>query len=459
MLHCIRRLVMGFRRLLRRVSATQIIVFAFLAIILSGSMLLMLPVSSRDGQSASFITALFTATSATCVTGLSVVDTFTQWSGFGQAVILCMIQVGGLGFMTIASLAFMMVNRKMGLKNRMVLAQSMGLDQMDGILRMVRHVLVGTFSIELIGAVVLTLRFLSCTTPGKAVWWGVFHSVAAFCNAGFDVLGAVESGGSLIPFCTDLTVNVTLMILIIVGGLGFFVWEDILEKRSFRKLTVYSRLVLIISGVLVVGGALMFLLLEWNNPQTLGALTTPQKILAGFFHSVSTRTAGFYTFSQAELTDASKIVTDLLMFIGGSSGSTAGGVKTVTIGVVLLSVIATARGRSRLTVFHRTISSQQIRNAVSVVTMVFFLGLVSGMIVSVTNGLDVMDCLYETISAIATVGLSTGITGGLNLLSKCILIVLMFFGRVGVMTISLGFLMPDQAEERYHFAETNLLIG
>ena len=459
MLHSIRSLVMRLRRLLRRVSATQIIVFTFLAIILVGSMLLMLPLSSRDGRSASFLTALFTATSATCVTGLSVVDTFTQWSGFGQGVILCMIQVGGLGFMTIVSLAFMMVNRKMGLKNRMILAQSMGLDQMDGILRMVRHVLVGTFSIELVGAVVLTLRFMGCTDPGKAVWWGIFHSVSAFCNAGFDILGAVDSGGSLMPFCTDLTVNVTLMFLVIVGGLGFFVWEDILEKRSFRKLTVYSRLVLIISGALVAGGTVVFLLLEWDNPRTLGELTVSQKILAACFHSVSTRTAGFYTVSQAGLTDASKIVTDFLMMIGGSSGSTAGGVKTVTMGVLLLSVVATARGRSRLTVFHRTISPQQLRNAVSVVTLVFFIGLVSGMVLSVTNGLDVIDCLYETISAIATVGLSTGITGGLNLLSKLMLIVLMFFGRVGVMTISLGFLMPDQVEERYHFAETNLLIG
>jgi trk system potassium uptake protein TrkH len=291
------------------------------------------------------------------------------------------------------------------------------------------------------------------------VWWRVFHSISAFCNAGFDILGAVEAGGSLMPFCTDPVINVMLMILIIVGGLGFFVWEDILDKRSFRKLTVYSRLVLIISGMLVVGGAVIFLLLEWSNPLTLGALTTPQKVFAGLFHSVSTRTAGFYTFPQAGLTDASKIVTDFLMLIGGSSGSTAGGIKTVTMGVLLLSVIATARGRSRLTVFHRTISPQQIRNAVSVVTMVFSIGLVSGMIVSVTNGLDVMDCLYETFSAIATVGLSTGITGGLNLLSKCMLIVLMFFGRVGVMTVSLGFLVPDQAEERYHFAETNLLIG
>ena len=459
MLHHFRSLTMRLHRLLRRVSATQVIVFAFLAIILAGSMLLMLPVSSRNGQSVGFLTALFTATSATCVTGLSVVDTFTQWSGFGQTAILCMIQIGGLGFMTIASLAFMMVNRKMGLKNRMILAQSMGIEQMDGILRMVRHVLVGTFSIELIGALVLTVRFLQYTDPGKAVWWGVFHSVSAFCNAGFDILGAVDAGGSLVPFCTDLTINVTLMVLIVVGGLGFFVWEDILEKRSFRKLTVYSRLVIIISGVLILGGAGIFLLLEWSNPHTLGALTAPQKILAAFFHSVSTRTAGFYTFSQAGLTDASKIVTDFLMLIGGSSGSTAGGVKTVTMGILLLSVIATSRGRSRLTVFHRTISLRQIRNAVSVVTMVFSIGLVSGMIVSVTNGLDVLDCLYETISAIATVGLSAGITGSLNLLSKLMLIVLMFFGRVGVMTISLGFLMPDQAEERYHFAETNLLIG
>jgi len=449
------------RRLIRRSGSNALMVIAlgFAGIILLGAALLALPFAARTGESIGFFDGLFTSTSAVCVTGLIVRDTGTTFSLFGKIVLLCLIQVGGLGFMTFATMLMRLLGRQISLRERMILRESMNEEGVGGMVRLISWVAKSAFTVELAGAIVLALRFVPQFGPVKGMGYSVFHSVSAFCNAGFDVLGAVESGGSLIPFCTDLTVNVTLMILIIVGGLGFFVWEDILEKRSFRKLTVYSRLVLIISGVLVVGGALMFLLLEWNNPQTLGALTTPQKILAGFFHSVSTRTAGFYTFSQAELTDASKIVTDLLMFIGGSSGSTAGGVKTVTIGVVLLSVIATARGRSRLTVFHRTISSQQIRNAVSVVTMVFFLGLVSGMIVSVTNGLDVMDCLYETISAIATVGLSTGITGGLNLLSKCILIVLMFFGRVGVMTISLGFLMPDQAEERYHFAETNLLIG
>lgn len=459
MARLIRKIFLPIRHLMRRVSVTQIIALAFLGIIATGSLLLTLPAASRSGQGAPFLTALFTATSATCVTGLTVVDTFTQWSGFGQGIILVLIQIGGLGFMTVVSMAFLLVNRRMGLKNRLILAQSFGIEQMDGILTLVRHVLIGTFSIELAGALILFVRFLSVTDPAHALWWGVFHAVSAFCNAGFDILGAVATGGSLTPFCTDLTVNLTLMVLVAVGGLGFFVWEDILQNRSFRKLTVYSRLVLVISGGLIVFGWVVFMLLEWNNPLTVGGLSAGEKVLACLFHSVSTRTAGFYTVSQGGLTDGSKIISDLLMMIGGSSGSTAGGIKTVTFGVLVLSVIAAARGRSRVTVFRRSVPDSCVRNATAVASGVIALGVSAGIVLSVTNGIPFMDCFYETASAIATVGLSTGITPGLNMGSKLLLIVLMYFGRVGIMTISLGFLVSDRTEERYQYAETNLLIG
>lgn len=454
-----RKLLLRLQRYLGRFSAMQIIVLVFLAIILVGCWLLTLPISARSREATPFLTALFTATSCTCVTGLALVDTCTHWSGFGQAVILLLIQIGGLGFMSIVTLFFFAVHHKIGLKERMIMAQSLGMDSLSGIVKMVRMVLLRTFLLEGVGAVILTVRFCFQMPLGKALWWGVFHSISAFCNAGFDIMGAVDAGGSLVNYVADPAVNLTLMALIVLGGLGFFVWDDLLRHRRFRDLSVHTRLVLVISGVLILGGTAVFALLEWNNPATLGGLPAGEKLLAALFQSVTTRTAGFYTIPQGALTGASKAVTDFLMFIGGSSGSTAGGVKTVTMGVLLLSVIATSRGRSRVTVFHRTISAQQISDAVSIVTMVFLAAFVSGVFLSVSNGLDFMDCLYETISAIATVGLSTGITPALNLASQLVIIVLMFFGRVGVMTISLGFLVSNQAQERYRYADTKVLIG
>ena len=437
----------------------QMIVLTFLAIILLGGLLLSLPISSRSGQWTSYLSSVFTATSATCVTGLTLFDTYTYWTGFGQAVILILIQVGGLGFMTIASLFFLLANRRIGLRQRVLMAQSLGIDQLSGIVKLVHHVLVRTAIVEGVGALILTIRFSLLVPFDRALWWGVFHSVSAFCNAGFDVVGAVDVGGSLIPFVGDWVVNFTIIALITVGGLGFFVWEDVLSKRSFRKTTVYTKMVLIISAILALGGGAVIALLEWNNPATLGNLPAAEKCLAALFQSVTSRTAGFYSIPQGTLRDATKTITDVLMFIGGSSGSTAGGVKTATMGVLVLAVIAAARGRSRVTVFHRTISAQQVSDAVAVTSMVFGLALSASLVLSATNGLPMIDCLFETISAIATVGLSTGITPLLNEISQILLIILMYFGRVGVMTVSLGFLFSNAAEERYKYADTKVMIG
>lgn len=459
-------MVLKFRLLLLRLrqagdklSALQIIAMVFVAIILAGALLLTLPFAAKSGQSTPFLTALFTATSCTCVTGLSLVDTFTHWSMFGQVVMLLLIQIGGLGFMTILTLFFFIMHRRIGLKERMIIAQSFGLDKLSGIVKMVKKVLRRTLIMEASGALILTVRFALQMPLPRAVWCGVFHAVSAFCNAGFDILGAVEQGGSLVVYAADPVVNITLMILIVTGGLGFFVWEDILTKKRFHDLAVYTRLVLLISAVLLFGGAALFALLEWNNPATLGTLPAGGKLLAAMFQSVTVRTAGFYTISQGALCDASVAVTDLLMFIGGGSGSTAGGAKMVTVGVLLLSVLATAHGRSRVTVFHRTISGDQIKNAVAVTAMMFIAVFAAGIILSVLNNLPVQDCIYETISALATVGLTTGITTRLNTISQLVLVILMFFGRVGIMTISLGFLLSDGAKERYRFADTKLLIG
>lgn len=455
----LRRIWLRLRRTIGSFTPMQIIVLVFLAIILTGGLLLTLPISSKSGVPTPFLTALFTATSCTCVTGLALVDTFTHWSTFGQVVMLLLIQIGGLGFMTIVTLFFFAVHRRIGLKERLVMAQSLGLEGLNGVVKMVKLVLLRTLIVEGTGAVLLTLRFCFQMPFGKALWWGVFHSVSAFCNAGFDIMGAVEAGGSLVTYVGDPVVNLVLMALITLGGLGFFVWDDILKHKRFKRLAVHTRLVLVISGVLTLGGAVLFALLEWNNPGTLGGLPVGQKLLAALFQSVTTRTAGFYTIAQGALTDASLVLTDVLMLIGGSSGSTAGGVKTVTVAVLLLSIIATARGRSRVTVFHRTINHKQIRDAVSVVGMALIVAFGGAMFLSVSNGLPFMNCIYETISAIATVGLTTGITPSLNAVSQIIIIVMMFFGRVGIMTISLGFLLSDRAEERYRFAETKVLIG
>lgn len=455
----LRRIWLRLRRTIGSFTPMQIIVLVFLAIILTGGLLLTLPISSKSGVPTPFLTALFTATSCTCVTGLALVDTFTHWSTFGQVVMLLLIQIGGLGFMTIVTLFFFAVHRRIGLKERLVMAQSLGLEGLNGVVKMVKLVLLRTLIVEGTGAVLLTLRFCFQMPFGKALWWGVFHSVSAFCNAGFDIMGAVEAGGSLVTYVGDPVVNLVLMALITLGGLGFFVWDDILKHKRFKRLAVHTRLVLVISGVLTLGGAVLFALLEWNNPGTLGGLPVGQKLLAALFQSVTTRTAGFYTIAQGALTDASLVLTDVLMLIGGSSGSTAGGVKTVTVAVLLLSIIATARGRSRVTVFHRTINHKQISDAVSVVGMALIVAFGGAMFLSVSNGLSFMNCIYETISAIATVGLTTGITPSLNAVSQIIIIVMMFFGRVGIMTISLGFLLSDRAEERYRFAETKVLIG
>ncbi len=437
----------------------QIIVLVFLAVILAGAALLTLPASSRSGRPTDFLSALFTATSATCVTGLIVVDTGTHWSGFGQAVILIMIQIGGLGFMTIASIFFFALRQKIGLKQRLVISQAFSLDDMSGIVRFVKHVLLGTLAVEGAGAAILCVRFWPEFGFLRALWYGVFHAVSAFCNAGFDVLGDLEAGGSLCRYVSDPAVNITIMLLIVIGGLGFAVWGDVRKNRRFSRMSVYTRLVLLITLGLIFGGAAILALLEWNNPATLGGLTPGGKLLAALFQSVTLRTAGFTTIDQNALSDVSKAVSDLLMFIGGSSGSTAGGVKTVTIGVVILYAVGTARGRSQVTAFKRTVSPRAVSQAVAIVLLVFALALLGAGMLCVCDGVALENALYETISALCTVGLTTGITSSLGAASRILLMIYMFFGRVGIMTISVGFMAANPAAERTQYAQTKIMIG
>ena len=447
------------RTFFRRIRPGQLIVLVFLGIILLGAGLLCLPAAARSGQPTPFLTSLFTATSATCVTGLIRVDTGTHWTMFGQAVILLLIQVGGLGFMTIACLFFFALRRRIGLRQRMVLAQALGSDTYSGIVSLVRNILRGTAAVEGVGALILFFRFLPEFGFGRALWYGVFHSVSAFCNAGFDVLADVDAGGSLCRYATDPVVNFTIMALIVIGGLGFAVWGDIRHHRRFSRLSVYSRLVVIITTVLIFGGAGVFAALEWNNPNTIGDLTVPQKLMAALFQSVTLRTAGFATFDQNALSDVSKAASDLLMLVGGSSGSTAGGVKTATVGVILLSAWSTARGRTSVHVMKRRIPRQAVENASALFILVLLLSGLGAAFLSIADHVSLENALYETISALCTVGLTTGITSSLGTASQIILIVLMFFGRLGIMTISVGFMAANRAEERVSYAETKIMIG
>ena len=451
-----------FRRIgrpFRAMKPGRLIVLVFLGIILLGAGLLCLPAASRSGQPTDFLTSLFTATSATCVTGLIRVDTGTHWSMFGQAVILILIQVGGLGFMTIACLFFFALRRKIGLRQRMVIAQALGSDSYSGLVSLVRNILRGTAAVEGAGALILFFRFLPEFGFGRALWYGVFHSVSAFCNAGFDVLADVDVGGSLCRYVSDPVVNLTIMALIVIGGLGFAVWGDIRHNRRFSRMQVYTRLVILITLVLIFGGAGIIAALEWNNPGTIGGMTVPQKLLAVLFQSVTLRTAGFASFDQNALRDVTKAFCDMLMLVGGSSGSTAGGVKTVTVGVILLATWSTARGRSDVRVMRRTIPQRAVSSALALFILVLAISMFGALFLCVTDGVSLENAVYETISALCTVGLTTGITPALSAASQIVLIVLMFFGRLGIMTISVGFMAADPAEDRVKYAETKIMIG
>ena len=443
----------------KRLSPMQIIAIVFATIILVGTLLLMLPIASRDGASCGFRPALFTATSATCVTGLVMYDTWTQWSGFGQIVILSLIELGGLGFMTAASLVIFLLRKKVGLKQRMLMAQALSLTDMESVVKLQKVVLCGSLLIQFAGAAILTARFWPEFGWLRAVRWGVFHSVSAFCNAGFDIFGVLQPGGSLMVFNNDPVVLLTLGTLIAVGGLGFFVWEEVIRVHRWKRFSVYTKLVLLTSLVLTLGGAVLFCVLEWNNPDTLGAMSVPQKLLNGAFQSCTVRTAGFAAIDQAVLTDAGKAATMFFMLVGGSSGSTAGGMKTVTLVVLLLFIWARVRGRSSVCVFKRTIPAAQVMDAMTIVSIMVGLALFGGIFISATSPVGFTDGLYESVSALATVGLTAGATGSLSIPAQILIIIYMYFGRVGVLTISLGFLIGDSAEERYRYAQTNLLIG
>ena len=443
----------------RALSPTKIIAVTFLILILTGAFLLTLPVATRDGQGCDFLRALFTATSATCVTGLTPFDTYTQWSGFGQGVLLCLIEVGGLGFMSMATLFVFLLRKRIGLKQRMVMAQALSLNDMEGVVRLQRTVIFGSLSVEALGAAILAAYFTPRFGFWRALWLGVFHSVSAFCNAGFDVFGFLEPGASLMTFQDDPLVLLTLGALVVIGGLGFLVWEELAERKPFGRMSVYTRLVLSTTGALLLAGWVLACLLEWNNPDTLGNMPVWEKLLNGLFQSVTLRTAGFAAVDQGKLTEGGKAVSMIIMLIGGSSGSTAGGLKTVTFVVLVLFIWARLRGRSTVCAFRRTIPASQVLDAMTIAMAMLILAMFGAVFICATSPVGFTNALYEAISALATVGLTADTTLRLSVPAQYLIILYMYFGRVGILTISLGFLTGDRAAERFRYAQTSLLIG
>ena len=447
------------RKTRRSVSISRIMALTFLGIIALGTLLLSLPAASKSGKSAGVLTALFTATSATCVTGLVMGDTWTLWTDLGQAVILVMIQIGGLGFMSAASIAFFTLKKKIGLRSQMVMAEAIGASSMVDIPDHQRRLMLRAFAVEGIGAVLLTIRFAFDVPFLTALKLGVFHSVSAFCNAGFDILGFRNPGASLMDYHTDPAVCLILTALVVLGGLGFLVWDEVLRERNPHKWSVYTKLVLNTTAVLLLLGMILTCVLEWDNPLTLGPLPWPRKLIAALFQSMTLRTAGFAGVDQGMLTPAAKGVSIFLMLIGGSSGSTAGGLKTVTFVVLIMFLWNRLRGKYTVSVFHRTIADSHVLNAITIFMVMAGLGFFGGTFICATSPVPFSDGLFEAVSALATVGLTTGITPTLRPAAKIMIIIFMYFGRVGVLTISFGFLKRKPAGEKYKYANTDLLIG
>ena len=404
--------------------------------------MLALPISAANGKSVGYVDALFTATTSTCVTGLVTLTTATAWSPFGQAVILILIQIGGLGVITIMSAFMLMLHKKMGIGDRLLIQDAFNLNTLSGLTKFIKSVLIGTLVIEGLGAVCYMFVFIP-DFGAKGVWIAIFNSVSAFCNAGLDVIG--ES--SLCAYATNPLVNATTSLLIILGGIGYIVWWDVIRvlktrtkrnRKLFRRLTLHSKIVISATLLLIFGGAAAILACEYNNPQTIGNLSIWNKVQISFFQSVTTRTAGFATIAQEHLTGAATIVSLLLMFIGGSPVGTAGGIKTATFVVLLCSAFSTIRNKKQATIFQRTISDESIRKAVAVIMTFLAVTFTSILLLSTATDAPIMDVIYESVSATATVGLSKNLTPSLNTAGKLVIIATMYFGRVGPISLAMA---------------------
>ena len=414
----------------RRLSSFQIIILGFAGVILLGALLLMLPISTTAGGVTPFNETLFTATSAVCVTGLVVQDTGSYWSAFGQAVILTLIQIGGLGVVTVAASLALLSGRKISLMQRSTMQDAISAPQVGGIVRLTRFILRGTFLIELLGALAVLPVFCR-DYGGRGVWMAIFHSISAFCNAGFDILGTESNRyPSLTGYAGSPVINITIMLLIVIGGIGFLTWNDICENKwQFHRYRMQSKVILVTTGLLILLPAVFFFFSDFS------ALPAGNRLMASFFQSVTPRTAGFNTVNLSAMSSASQGVMILLMLIGGSPGSTAGGMKTTTLAVLLANAVATFRQRDSAQFFGRRVDCSAVKTAATILMMYLVLFFGGAVFISAYENLSLPTCLYETASAVGTVGLTLGITPQLHIMSQMVLITLMYLGRVGGLTL------------------------
>lgn len=439
---------------IRRFSPSQLIALTFVGLILAGALLLMLPIASTDGCSLSFVDALFTATSASCVTGLVVVDTGTYFSVFGQLVVIALIQLGGLGLVLFATLFSVVMRKKIDLQSRLNIQASLNQDELDGVVRMSIRIAKYTLAIEAFFGTVLALRFFP-EYGLKGIYFGYWHAVSAFCNAGFDLFGHYQS---LTAYVGDPVVNLSICLCIILGGLGFAVMRDVLKKRNFRQLKLHSKLVLTSTAALIVVGTAVIAFLEWHNPGTLGKLSGSDAFWASFMQSVSPRTAGFNTIDLNALRIPTMIFIILLMFIGASPASTGGGIKTTTFALILLNISQVVRGRSECEIFGRRVGNDTIFQAFAITSMSLLWVTFATLLVTCLEDTSFLYALFEVVSAFATVGLSTGLSQHICTASKIILILSMYAGRVGFMTFALA-LTAQKPEKHIHYPKENIIIG
>lgn len=450
------------------ISPTQTVVLSFAIIILIGAIILNLPISSRSGESIGFINALFTATSAVCVTGLVVVDTGTFWSPFGQTMIMILIQIGGLGIMTFSTLLALLIGRKITLKERLLLQEAFNQFDLEGLVRLTKRIIIATFTIEFIGAIIFASVFIPQFGWVKGAYMGIFHAVTAFCNAGFDLMGQYTGPfSSFTSYVNNPIININTMLLIVIGGLGFSVWIDIYEaakKRNMHELSLHSKVVLTMSVGLILLGAIFIFIMEINNPDTIKNLPLSGKILASFFHSVSPRTAGYNTLDMGALTMPTMFLTIILMFIGGSSGSTAGGIKTTTAGILFFTVLSVIKGRESTEIYGKRLPKYLIYRAISIALISFLIVVLATMILSIAeapfNDPDFGTLLFEATSAFGTVGLTLNYTTSLTPAGRIIILLCMFAGRVGPLSLILSLARSANRNKGHiKYPEDRIMVG
>ncbi len=445
-------------RILKRISKFElnpprVLTLGFGGLILIGTILLNLPIASQTGESIGIVDALFTSASAVCVTGLVVVNTAGFWSLFGKIVILILIQIGGLGVMTMATAGALIIGKRITLKERLVIKEQLNQQSMSGLVKLTIYVLLSSFAIEAIGAILLSFRFIPIYGLGKGIWFSIFHSISAFCNAGFDI-----TGNSMVGFAGDISINLVISLLVILGGIGFSVFIDITKNKRLKKFNIHTKMVLTITAILLVIGMLSFLIIEFNNPNTIGNMSGKDKILASLFQSVVPRTAGFNSVDMASILDTTGFFMIILMFIGGSPGSTAGGVKTTTIGTIILTTINIIKGNRDVVIYKKRINEDIINRALAIIVVSMILIIVVAAILTITEEFIFLDVLFETTSAFATVGLSRGITPDLSSIGKMIITLTMYAGRVGPLTMAFAFAQKNKAQ-KYRYAEGNIIVG